>query len=184
MKLNPEIFDMTTDLDQIQKLVDQKDYPAALEAHIWFHENILDHDPSNVGVRSSFALSDWVKLGSLYPPAIVALEEIRDREEQKCRNKNFSDEESFRDAVSINRSLDQSGRSISLFEELGQSKSDLAKRYWPIITRCVINEERYDLLAQYGFDFEKELAHLERCLNQKKSLQAGSVDFQWRAIDS
>ena len=44
-------------------------YPDALAKHVWFHENALTYAPAMYGVRLSFALSYWVNLGNLYPPA-------------------------------------------------------------------------------------------------------------------
>src|SRR5690349_21544262 len=55
-----------------------KHYEEALEKYVWFHEHALEYRPSMSGVRLSFALSDWVKLGESYPPALVKLREIRD----------------------------------------------------------------------------------------------------------
>jgi hypothetical protein len=52
----------------------QEQFMEALELRLWFHHNAVLFDPSLVGIRASYALSDWVALGNRYQPALVALE--------------------------------------------------------------------------------------------------------------
>ena len=42
-------------------------YKTALAKHIWFHENALSIQPSQYGVRLSFAISYWLDLGGGVP---------------------------------------------------------------------------------------------------------------------
>ncbi|RYD32658.1 MAG: hypothetical protein EOP86_15195 [Verrucomicrobiaceae bacterium] len=60
-------------------------YAEALERHEWFHENTLRIDPLMAGVRLSFALGDWVRLGKKYPPAMESLRRIRDLKTRAIR---------------------------------------------------------------------------------------------------
>jgi hypothetical protein len=41
----------------------QGNYEEALRDHLWFHEHALEQVPALAGVRLSFALAAWVKLG-------------------------------------------------------------------------------------------------------------------------
>lgn len=52
---------------------------AAAEKHLWFHEHVLEREPSMVGVRLSFALSEWTSLARRYEPAMTQLLAVRDR---------------------------------------------------------------------------------------------------------
>jgi predicted Ser/Thr protein kinase len=74
--------DLTKIRDEIKTLVDQTNYDEALQRQIWYFNHALDYDPSLVGVRLSFTLSDWAELGRSYPKALQALVEIRDRDMQ------------------------------------------------------------------------------------------------------
>src|SRR5687768_8592736 len=51
-------------------------YNEALARHIWFHNHILEYDIAWAGVRLSYALNDWKKLGNKYEPAKDSLNKI------------------------------------------------------------------------------------------------------------
>ena len=68
------------------KLVRQKKYQEALNRYRWFFYHILDYDQGYSGVRISFAMAEWAKLGKLYPAARAELEAIRDRSEAYLRS--------------------------------------------------------------------------------------------------
>lgn len=72
--------DLTKLRDDIKNLKDQTNYPGALQRQIWYFNHALEYDPSLVGVRLSFTLSDWVELGRSYPEARQALVQIRDHD--------------------------------------------------------------------------------------------------------
>src|SRR5258705_11073209 len=96
MNIDPsQVFREARNLDKMGA------YAEALEKHLWFHENALVHDPSLYGVRLSFALRHWVKLGDLYPPARAALESVRDVKTIALREGSL-DRELFQDVASIN----------------------------------------------------------------------------------
>jgi len=43
----------------------------ALREQVWFHQYALAEIPSLAGIRLSFALSDWIVLANVYPPAML-----------------------------------------------------------------------------------------------------------------
>jgi len=157
-------------LNEIQELVDQGEYAKALEQHIWYHHHILEEDPSQLGVRLSFALSYWKRLGEVYPPALEALIEIRDQKELLCRQNNFSDISIYDDVIAINEKLDSNSRSLSLFEKLEEVAPELAAESWNLIDEVAINEQRYDLIERYGYDIEEKFERQISQFNTKKSL--------------
>jgi hypothetical protein len=53
-------------------------YEEALAKYLWFHHHALEIRPSLAGVRLSYALQEWRRLGEFYPPAWEALETVRD----------------------------------------------------------------------------------------------------------
>ena len=72
----PEKPDPEAILQEIREDVKNRRYEVALSKTLWFHENALALRPSLSGVRLSFALSYWLELGEVYPPA---LEEMKRR---------------------------------------------------------------------------------------------------------
>src|SRR4051794_1771272 len=70
-------------LADAKRLEEQGDFSGALAKYIWFHDNALKSDPSLGGVRLSYALRDWIKLGKQYPEALERLKSIRDEKTEK-----------------------------------------------------------------------------------------------------
>jgi hypothetical protein len=127
-------------------MVKNGEYQKALERYVWFHNHILETDSSMKGVRLSFALSHWKKLGDKYPPAIVALKEVRD----KKTNQIISSGESkslFIDVDAINRTLSESSKTINLFE--------LISKKYPKLAGEVITYALDDLLAAKSYELIK-----------------------------
>ena len=102
-------------------------HDEALREFVWFHHHALDVDPSLSGVRRSYALSDWAKLAKDYPPARVALEQIRE-EHTKAALSDTGDLDAFRDVESINRYLDSSEHTHDLFAAVAAANPALAQR--------------------------------------------------------
>ncbi len=124
-----------TQAEDMQKyLSDTKDltragkYEEALKRHIWFHDHALEHQPSMYGVRLSFALSNWKELGDKYPPAKQALVETRDRKMKTLLDGKES-HELFHDVSSINETLGESEKTVSLFEDIDEKQPKIAKSY-------------------------------------------------------
>lgn len=79
-------------------------YEEALREYEWFHDHALQEQPALYGVRLSYALSDWIDLGKLYPPALVSLRAVRDQKSARLRDGD-TDRELFHDVEAINESL-------------------------------------------------------------------------------
>ncbi len=75
---------MTRD-DYARKLVDLGKLDEALTQYLWCFDHGLEHRPSYVGVRVSFLLGNIKELADIYPPALAALKERRDRSEEQLR---------------------------------------------------------------------------------------------------
>jgi hypothetical protein len=104
-------------------------YEDALARQVWFHRNALAIEPSLVGVRTSYALEDWIRLARRYAPAMAALRAERDLAATEVRC-GPDLQESFRDAAAINRALDDDASTRELFLVVESRAPDLArKRY-------------------------------------------------------
>jgi thiol-disulfide isomerase/thioredoxin len=123
-------------------------YEDALAKHVWFHHNALKHRPSLSGVRRSFALSYWQKLGMAYPHALDKLREIRDEAAEKVVN-GTDLRESFRDLVAINRTFSEEHRTKELFVLLDAQKPHVAQEVFRSAQPALIKSEEYELCGKY-----------------------------------
>jgi hypothetical protein len=126
-------------------------YAEALLDLVWFHENALD--PSWTGVRRSYALDEWVRLGNVYPPALTALDDTRDQKAAALLQGELN-ESAFRDVASIDGYRDSVSRTYSLYLELLKKQPELAKRCAQAALWSIVAAEDYQLAAQLTPDPE------------------------------
>jgi len=135
-------------LDETQTIVKQGKYKAALERYLWFHNHSLEHDQALYGVRISAGLSYWKELGDIYPPAMTALLETRNRKIVilKTKNANYF---LFHDLAAINELIQQETNTIKMFEYLAKNNPPLAKQCWLIAKKDVVNQKRFDIAKNF-----------------------------------
>jgi len=134
-------------LSDTEKMIRQGKYEEALERCQWFHDHSLEHQPSFYGVRLSYALNDWKSLADVYPPAMEALTETRDRKTNQLID-NGGTRDLFADVEAINQTLGETTRTIELYENIIKSYPDSAQSYWRYIREALFNSERYDLIGK------------------------------------
>lgn len=144
-------------------------FAEALLDLIWFHENALSEDPAWSGVRRSYALDDWVRLGKAYPPARAALEDTRDRKAEALLRGDL-DRSAFRDVAAIDRYLDATSRTYSLYRMLLNEQPELAKACALDALPSIIAAEDYQLAAQLTPDAESLVVQKSAELNLKVRL--------------
>jgi hypothetical protein len=139
--------DMQAYLAETRNLVREGQYQVALGRFIWFHQNALEREPSMAGVRLSFALSDWRRLGETYPPAMNALIETRDATRRQFRDRP-TERQLFADLNALNRTLDEENLTIDLFAEIVRESPELAANLRSTaLTPVLIDSGRLDLLV-------------------------------------
>ena len=162
--------DMQKYLSDTQDMVQQGKYPEALERFIWFHDHALEYEPAGMyGVRLSFALSYWKALGDVYPPALTALIETRDRKE-KAITDNKGNGGLFHDVVALNRTLGESDKTVTLFDLIDKGQPDAAKRYWNVAKDAVIAAKRYDLARKYIGNPTREFTKVKEMYDHNTTL--------------
>ena len=148
ISLSVNAQDMQKYLSDTRVLINEGKNELALERCIWFHDNALDIQKSMSGVRLSFALSDWKKLGTQYPPALTALKQIRDQ-----KTKRLIDGEKlsslFQDVAGINRTLDESDKTIELFKTIQIEQPEFAKSCWFYVRDMLFQAKSYDIISKY-----------------------------------
>ncbi|HEU6446862.1 MAG TPA: DUF4019 domain-containing protein [Verrucomicrobiae bacterium] len=131
-----------------KSLADAGSYEDALQRYLWY----FDHSRTNAsqqGVRLSFALSDWIDLGRLYPKARRALIEIRDGDARQF-SEGRGDFKLFMEVNSISHYLGDDDVTYSLFKQIEPHDQQLAQQCFPIVE---------SLLAEHG-DYQKCLDYI------------------------
>src|SRR5215469_5250342 len=117
--------------------VKSRDYAAALEKYKWFHEHALDTDRSLVGVRLSYAISEWADLGEVYPPALRALEDVREAKSASLMKGN-DDSSLFHDVSSIDHALGQVERTRDMFKLIAETNRGFAEKCFPVALESLV----------------------------------------------
>jgi hypothetical protein len=135
-------------LDEARDDAKAKRYSLALAKHVWFHKNALKYEPSLVGVRLSFALSDWMRLGKEYPPALEKLKSIRDALDAKVQSGEDNGRE-FLDLVAINQYLGDDQRSVESFKAIEKNHPNAAPLVFHSTKNALIKTKEYETYAKY-----------------------------------
>jgi hypothetical protein len=143
-------------LRQARQLVKSQQYAAALEKYIWFHDHALDADRALTGVRLSYAISEWVDLGEVYPPARRALESVRDAKSESLMEGTYQ-ASLFHDVASINRALGQVGRTRDLFKTIAGVDRGVAEKCFRIALEALVHTKEFGLARSFIPDPRKEI---------------------------
>lgn len=174
-------------LKKTRSLIKDGKNKEALERCIWFHDNVLKHRPSMAGVRLSFALSDWKKLGEVYPPALDSLVSIRNRKTNQLINKD-APSDYFSDISAINRTLGEGEKTIELFEKLTKLQPNNSYKYWIYTKAPLFAAKRYDIIKNYIGnplrEFSIMVENYDRDTLMYKKLKLGGAHFKAYNEDS
>lgn len=135
-------------LSEARKDAQAKRYSVALAKHVWFHENALKYDRSLRAVRLSFALSDWVKLGKVYPPAREKLIDIRDAIEKRAQDGEDVGEV-FQELSKINEYLGDYKNTVECFKALEKNHPDSASSALLFAKKSILRAKDYPVYAKY-----------------------------------
>jgi hypothetical protein len=135
-------------------------FAEALEKYLWFHHHALEHRPSLTGVRTSYAISEWVELGNVYPPALEALESIQ------SNNLNLlkagpCEPARFHEFASFNRYLGRFELTTKVFAELAEHQPEFAKTCFRAALPALIRTRSFALARRFVCSPKEQLdSHL------------------------
>ncbi len=152
-------------LDEAIKDHSLKNYKDSLAKHIWFHNNALKHNYSLYGVRLSYALLDWISLSKEYPPALYALNTIRNQKESIIKERKGM-VYLFLDIVSINEHLGANENTVNLFLWLDKNQPQTAHKVFYSAKASLINAKQYKMCGKY-IDPQKDFLKLSKVLQTK-----------------
>ena len=119
-----------------------------LPFELLFHDHALDDDLSLAGVRLSYAISEWVDLGEVYPPALRALESLRDAKTEILIN-GAQDARLFHDVESINEALGQVERTRDLFKIIAANNRGIAEKCFRVAPESLVYTKEFDLARRF-----------------------------------
>jgi hypothetical protein len=156
----------TKALKDAQAFARAGEFEKALERHEWYHANALSIRQAQYGVRLSFALSYWKQLGDKYPPALASLTNLRDQGSQAALDGKAAPE-LFHDVVSINRTLKEEAKSVTLFKTLAEKQPDFAKKCFRYMDDTLVDVGELELFEKYSGDL---VGYLKRKIDSHERL--------------
>jgi hypothetical protein len=162
------------DLNNIRNLVKNEQYELALQKHVWFHEESKSSS-GMAGVRLSYALSAWLKLGDKYPPALDELRKIRDNNKDKMYS-GTGTFNNFHDLSAINRELGEETQTIELFSVLSERFPEQAKSFYHAVEDLLIQKQEFKLVKMYMEDPIFKYESLRYSLEQSLSYDRKNPD--------
>jgi RNA polymerase sigma factor (sigma-70 family) len=161
-------------------------YREALAKHIWYRDNALRYQPSQVGVRNSFALSYWAELAGKYPPAREKLEAIRDQALAQVQDPSADVKtvlSAFITVVSIDNGLQATGKNVELFKWLDTHNPAAARRAYPVAERDLIEAREYTVCGRY-LDADASYRRILNMYNVTKRARPASPELEQFAVKS
>lgn len=166
--------------DEADLDIEEGRFGLAAEKYLWYHENALKYEPSLGGVRLSFALGDWRELAGKYPPAFQDMSLVRDRAEESVRLKD-RDFSAFQDFASLNRVLNEDGRTIELFKWLDQNNRHFARDVFVMAQGALVAGSEYELCEKYIVgrnSFDSVIEHHEQTIARFKERHKDNPDAE------
>ncbi|MGH1486416.1 MAG: hypothetical protein ACRBCI_09345 [Cellvibrionaceae bacterium] len=161
MSANPRKY-----LNEARSAFKSKDYGKALSSYEYFFDHALDEDGSSLyGVRLSYCLDEWAKLGEAYPLAKERLIQRRDG----CLNllTQTYEPELFHDYIAICQYLKCSHMPIEVFKNIHNENKKLANDVIRYIWDELVSNKLWDLCDHYLPDPQSEYT---KCLSKHDSL--------------
>jgi hypothetical protein len=135
-------------LDEARAAFAENDFESSLAKYEWFFDHALDEDKASYyGVRLSYCLNEWSKLGEKYPNAA-------DRFAAKCveRKRLFEetkDPEYFHDYVVISGYLNQTALALDTFMTWHESDPNLASRVVSFVWEPLLQSGAWSVCGAY-----------------------------------
>ncbi len=144
---------------ELAALTKSEKYQEALDKHVWFHEASKEMSGMG-GVRLSYALGLWMKLAEQYPPALEAFIELRNRKKDRLLNGdgNFDD---FHDLFAINRELDETDDTASVFMQIYKNDPEQSKVYYNLVEDLLVAKKEYAICGECMGDPQSRYLEIE-----------------------
>jgi len=152
----PDVQKILTDA---RSLASDGRHEEALQRHLWYHYHALEFDPGQLGVRLSFALSDWMKLAQHYPKARQALVEIGNRGALEFANGRGSFD-LFMELSAILEQLGEQEATLELFKSIQSRDPRLARQCYQVVEDLLVARGEYALCASFIGNFQERFENI------------------------
>jgi len=131
---------------QAKELAASGHVEEALKGFLWCYDIGMVQISAYAGVRQSFLLSDIVKLGQTYPPALAALNERRDADEKRMLA-SANDFDAAMSFAGINSAMKDMDRNLRFYDQLPED-SPLRPAFGYHVYQKLAETGRYSDAAQ------------------------------------
>ncbi len=174
-----EKIDVSKILSDAKDLMEKGQYEEALQRQLWYFNHALEYDQGQVGVRLSFALSQWMELGRRYPKAKQALIEIRDRDARALAD-GQGNSGLFADVSNINRELQDEDATYALFKTIREQDPQLAQQCYFWAEDLLVAKGEYQWCYDYMGDPQLRFDSIRHLYELNLSNQKRMADTQQR----
>ena len=134
-------------LRQARAAVTAADYPQALEKYQWFYHHATEIRPSLYGVRLSYCLNEWADLGEIYPPALDALQQLKDTTREAFDHTPAY--ETFHEYAAIAGHLNSPEEVFERFLQSAEQDPQLARRLFTFVWEYCAQNALWGICYQY-----------------------------------
>lgn len=165
-----------------QELARNGDAAGALREFLWCFDEGMTRVSSFAGVRVSFLLGSIAKLGETYPEALAALRERRDAAEKRLLASG-TDYEAATDFASLNSKLDDSARTLALYDRLAPDDERRRSMGYQVYELLLENRRYADAaqakpFGQMNSEFERSVStQFPAALKNSAALQKSNHDY-------
>jgi hypothetical protein len=125
----------------------KQEFAKALAQYEYFFDHAIEEEQSLYGVRLSYCLDEWARLGAKYPPALERLRfKAEEAQDLLLRTRN---PERFHDYRAICEYLKRDKAPVDLFLALHESDAQLAKSIVRFIWDELVNSQQWKVCASY-----------------------------------
>ena len=153
-------------------------FKEALAEYLWCLDIGMKVSRGYTGVRTTELLSDFLKLGKIYPKATSALKERRDIA-QESLNAGSLDFDVIHDFIAYNQELKQRRLTLKLFDELRGESPELAAAMVDSVSDLLLKAKRFDDFLKYAKDFKEEIS---RKIRNHNLTMENEYDTKFKAL--
>lgn len=157
-------------------------YAESLKNYEYFFDHALDDDPASYyGVRLSYCLNEWVRLGKKYPEARQRLE---DKAEESLRLLDKTrNAEKFHDYVKISDYLKRDGQPVATFLGYHQSDPELAESIVRFVWDKLVQGGHWSVCSGYVKDAESSYANALQRFDEAMQVSKDNPQFGGEEFD-
>lgn len=149
-----ERVDIRARMELAESLQFRGRYKEATDEYLWLWNNMLDHQPSMVGVRLSFMISDMKRLAEEHEPSKERFVAVRDGLTERLRGAEGASWDDLRDWLALNQVVSDDQATLNWFDRIKARPdgSPTLRRMGHALDNLLMKHQRYVDLKHIGWD--------------------------------